>query len=606
MMHFTNSIIRIFLILTPLFIAACGGGGNDGPIDTVRQGLFIDSPVEGITYKTATQSGRTDSAGTFSYKDGETITFSLGEIILGDAMARATITPIDLVQGAVDEMHPTVTNICRFLQSLDLDNNLDNGIEISQEIIDWIQGQNIDFTKSVQEFGLLSSVTGLFDSLNNAGVFSDGNLRGLRNAIQAQAHIRESIAGEPSGEQIEISWLREGNFWKVAWHEVETNIGWTGGYGDYDLGSYTMKIGAPQLVAGIQMYELILSGDTQKYTPLWQYIGTDNLGNVYGLSSIDATPTLIFSKVDDTWTGIGFYTDFEGETGIQVNRNGYMAPSKYTKQSGYAGTLTSVGWSKNNVVYSGSGCEYFSGYGTICGSTGTGAGPDVDNEMHFEYWSPTAGPVGMHLAYNYENCLGFYCNEKHLEQRIEIWHFGDVTGSVDFLYESEPDTYVDPTMIQLGDIIGQVFSVYGDVYTGDLPSGVIESYSAVVSDELMAQIESWYPHSATEGQDIAERVHDWYKFEISEADVERDIAFYLVWNEEETNLNFYFFTAPDNPTYGFLYLGQETFLDTVTEFNRSKGIDGTLAAGTYLLGVERTTPSDFATEYGILVLRAVP
>jgi len=128
--------------------------------------------------------------------------------------------------------------------------------------------------------------------LNNAGAFTDGSQRELRNAIQAQAHIRESIGSGSSGQQIEISWLKEGNFWKVAWHEVEINVGWTSGYGDYDLGSYTMKIGSPQLIGDMQMYELILTGDTQKYTPLWQYIGTDNLGNVYGLSSINASPVL--------------------------------------------------------------------------------------------------------------------------------------------------------------------------------------------------------------------------------------------------------------------------------------------------------------------------
>ena len=336
-------------------------------------------------------------------------------------------------------------------------------------------------------------------------------------------------------------------------------------------------------------------------------IGTDTYGNVYGLESAGATPVLIFSIVDDTWSGSGFYTDFEGETGILVNRNGYMVSSQYTKQSGYSGTLTSVGWSKDDVVYSsGSGCEYFPGYGTICGSTGTGAGPDVNNEMHFEYWSPTAGPVGMHRAYNYEDCIGFMCNERHVEQRIEIWYFGDTTGPVDFIFEDEPDTYADPTLIDLDEITGQVFSVYGAVYEEDTPSGYIDGYSAVVSDELMAQIQDWYPFTAQEGMDIAVQVHDWYKFEITQADASREFKFYLVWGEAETNLNFYLFTAPDNPIYGFLYLGQENWLDTMSEFTHSKGFDGTLASGTYLLGVQRMTSSDFATEYGILVLLEEP
>jgi hypothetical protein len=408
---------------------------------------------------------------------------------------------------------------------------------------------------------------------------------------------------ETQRETYDIVWLREGNFWKVAWHEVEIDVGWTGGYGDYDLGSYTIKLGTPQQIEGIQMYELLLDGDTEKYTPLWKWIGTDTYGDIYGIEYDSAAPVLIFSLTNDTWSGSGFYTEFEEETGVSVNRNGYMAPSQYTSQSGYSGTLTSVGWSKNKVVYSEGGCEYFPGYGTICTESGTGAGPDVNNEMHFEYWSPTAGPVGMHRAYNYEDCIGFMCNEKHIEQRIEVWFFGDVTGMVDFVYEDEPETYADPTLIAIDEIKGQVFIAYGAVNKQDTPSGYIEGYSAVVSDELMDQIKDWYPFTAQEGMEIAVQVHDWYKFEITPEDASRTFEFYLVWNEAETDFNFYLFSAPDNPTYGFLYMGQDHLEpDVMTEFNHSKGFSGTYAPGTYLLGVQRMTPSDFATEYGILVL----
>jgi len=404
-------------------------------------------------------------------------------------------------------------------------------------------------------------------------------------------------------ETYDIVWLREGSFWKVAWHEVEINVGWTGGYGDYELGSYTIKLGEPQQIVDMQMYELILDGDIEKYTPLWRWIGTDTYGNIYGIEYAGAVPVLIFSLVDDSWSGSGFYTDFEGVTGILVNRNGYMVPSQYTSQSGYSGTLTSVGWSKNKVVYSEGGCEYVPGYGTICTESGTGAGPDVNNEMHFEYWSPTAGPVGMQRAYNYENCIGAMCNEKHVEQRIEVWFFGDATGMVEFVYEDEPDTYADPTLIAIDEIKGQVFTAYGAVNKQDTPSGYINGYSAVVSDELMDQIKDWYPFTAQEGMDIAVQVHDWYKFEITQTDASRTIEFYLVWNEAETNFNFYLFSAPDNPTYGFLYMGQDHLEpDSITEFTHSKGFSGTCAPGTYLLGVQRMTPSDFATEYGILVL----
>jgi len=151
-----NSISIFFAIASVFLLISCnGGGGGNGSNDQVKQGIFIDSPVQGVEFSTVSQSGITDSQGAFNFKQGETITFSLGGIVLGHATAKETMTPIDLVQGATDEMNPTVTNICRLLQSLDVDNNLDNGIQITQEIIDEIQGLDIDFNASSGFLALL-------------------------------------------------------------------------------------------------------------------------------------------------------------------------------------------------------------------------------------------------------------------------------------------------------------------------------------------------------------------------------------------------------------------------------------------------------------------
>jgi hypothetical protein len=51
------------------------------------------------------------------------VTFSIGGITLGSAVGQPQLTPIDLVPGAIDATDQQVTNILRFVQSLDADSD---------------------------------------------------------------------------------------------------------------------------------------------------------------------------------------------------------------------------------------------------------------------------------------------------------------------------------------------------------------------------------------------------------------------------------------------------------------------------------------------------
>ena len=102
-----------------IVLAGCGGGGNSGggTTPTPQIGVFNDSPVEGLNYKTETQSGVTDKDGKFKFLPGETVTFSIGAITLPSAKASAKVTPLDLV-GVTDANDRKVANILVLLQSL--------------------------------------------------------------------------------------------------------------------------------------------------------------------------------------------------------------------------------------------------------------------------------------------------------------------------------------------------------------------------------------------------------------------------------------------------------------------------------------------------------
>ncbi len=136
-------------------------------------GTFVDSPTEGLEYVTDTLAGVTDVDGTFEYREGETITFYFGGTELGQTPALPLLTPIDLVPGAVDETDPEVTNIARFLQTLDEDQNPDNGITLTDSAAAIAAEFNIDFTVHPDDFELNQDMLDFLIALYEGGAFPD-------------------------------------------------------------------------------------------------------------------------------------------------------------------------------------------------------------------------------------------------------------------------------------------------------------------------------------------------------------------------------------------------------------------------------------------------
>ena len=178
----------IVLLSASVLLTGCGGSGGQTPTSTSPisggplVGHFTDSPVEGLTYTTESQSGITDASGAFKYNAGETIQFSIGNLLLGAPVsAVAEMTPVDLIPGVVvpttasklknlldqsgkkpgypaalafNKLHNAVT----FLQALDSDKDASNGITIAAGIgallnaeID-VEGISLDFDQSIYDF----------------------------------------------------------------------------------------------------------------------------------------------------------------------------------------------------------------------------------------------------------------------------------------------------------------------------------------------------------------------------------------------------------------------------------------------------------------------
>jgi hypothetical protein len=154
------------LFFSILILTACGGGSGSTPATTtpapipapnpqpaptseppapvVITGVFVDSAVQGLNYQTATQSGKTDENGTFSYVDGETVVFSIGDIAFPAVMAKAMLSPLDVFE-VTDVNDIRVQNMARLLQTLDHDGSSGNGITITDDAHNQAVGVAVDF-----------------------------------------------------------------------------------------------------------------------------------------------------------------------------------------------------------------------------------------------------------------------------------------------------------------------------------------------------------------------------------------------------------------------------------------------------------------------------
>lgn len=213
---------KLYLGSLVVLLSACGGGGDgdgddntgeDGP--TVLTGQFVDSPVSGIRYETATQSGITDSNGQFEYLEDETVSLYIGAQLLGGAPGKETVTLFDLVEGVEplvgQELETTLTklsmsryedgqfrpsfntviNLARLLQTLDADGNPSNGIEIAADVAALFTAESVDFHQHWDDF---TNELGFRKVLGDAksGELLD-NARQVRKPWRAMAHLYASL-----------------------------------------------------------------------------------------------------------------------------------------------------------------------------------------------------------------------------------------------------------------------------------------------------------------------------------------------------------------------------------------------------------------------------
>ena len=198
-----NVGIASIAILFGGFIAGCGGGGSSGSnggsssgvssIGTNPEptGIFVDSPVTGLSYQQGSQSGHTDEYGVFTYDpSGGQIEFYVGAYKIGEATPGARITPGDL---SIDGQPVDEVSVAQFLQSLDDDQDPENGIDVSaaDASLDSIRVP-LDFTAPAATFE-----TSLTDLLSTEGLGTPVDRAAAENHLRsgtAQNFATSSVA----------------------------------------------------------------------------------------------------------------------------------------------------------------------------------------------------------------------------------------------------------------------------------------------------------------------------------------------------------------------------------------------------------------------------
>lgn len=151
---------RNFYLATISILAVWGCSSDSSPpVSDLQQGRIVETAVAGMAYSTNSQSGSTDSNGAFSFRSGETVTFSIGDLEVATVPAQATINWFELgglsdipvgaagIEGALyddtdadgdgvydDPSLSRVAAIASLLTTLDQDRDSSNGIEIASDV----------------------------------------------------------------------------------------------------------------------------------------------------------------------------------------------------------------------------------------------------------------------------------------------------------------------------------------------------------------------------------------------------------------------------------------------------------------------------------------
>lgn len=186
-------------VASTLALASLAGCDSSSSSDGPSSGVFLDSAVISIGYRTESLSGVTGPNGEYEFLPGETVTFFIGDLEFPPSVAKGVVTPLDLA-GSEDVNDDQVVNMLRLLQTLDADGDASNGITITDIAKD--NATAIDFDRPIADFENDAAVTTL---ISNGG--QDTPPAALVTVEEAVDSFQETLRDEGVRTGIVGSWL---------------------------------------------------------------------------------------------------------------------------------------------------------------------------------------------------------------------------------------------------------------------------------------------------------------------------------------------------------------------------------------------------------------
>jgi hypothetical protein len=288
------------------------------PIDTLT-GVFLDSAVANVNYQTDTLTGTTNEQGEFTYVEGESVTFSIGEVVFPLIPAASVITPLELAESK-DITEPSVVNMTRLLQSLDKDGDPSNGIEITDTAKSSATAF-LNFNLPVVDFASSADVLLLLADAGQDEIVSE--LVDIHDAI---VHLEETLIELSKDETISFP-----GTWKLteSYDICKNNL--TVDYGtvtlDYADGEYTfnqtynqdVRLGGDEEGGSIRDCEVGLNDDEDESDT---FRADENLSaaQIKTLMEDSEIRSVIINSPDQLTVTARFYTGLDNEYGIDVTQ----------------------------------------------------------------------------------------------------------------------------------------------------------------------------------------------------------------------------------------------------------------------------------------------
>ena len=171
----SRKIVISSLVAISLAFSACGGGGSSGdstqtPVETtdeIKTGYFKDSAVSGLDYVSCNESntscldaGKTGIDGDFKYREGDTVRFKLGDLVIAEGPAQPLLIPAD-----VSKDEDSSKKLGQLLMTLDADLDPSNGISIPYSVNQ--NAKNLTFEPDLDFYGLTQDDTQLQKLVND-------------------------------------------------------------------------------------------------------------------------------------------------------------------------------------------------------------------------------------------------------------------------------------------------------------------------------------------------------------------------------------------------------------------------------------------------------